>query len=75
MTKLSADWFPEIIPGFDPLALKEKIQAEILEDTEGMTDEEIQEYFRLASERNALRRRVIARRMAAESQKEGEYSS
>jgi hypothetical protein len=68
MTKLETDWYPEVIPGFDALELKAKIQAEILHETEGMTREEIREYFRLASERAALRRKARARRQAAENQ-------
>jgi len=71
MTKLNDDWFPEIIPGFDPLALKEKVQEELLTDTEGMTREEIREYFQLASKRMDLRRKAYARRKAeAEAAKE-----
>jgi hypothetical protein len=68
MTNLDTDWYPEIIPGFDALEWKDKVRAEIRRDTEGMTDEEICEYFRLAGERAALRRKAFARRQAAETQ-------
>jgi hypothetical protein len=51
MTKLDTDWYPEIIPGFDALAWKAKVQAEILQETAGMTDTEIREYFRKGAER------------------------
>jgi hypothetical protein len=51
MTKLDTDWYPEIIPGFDPVALKRKIREEIRKETEGMTDEEVCEHRRQASER------------------------
>ena len=50
MTILNTDWYPEVIPGFDALELKAKIQAEILRETEGMTREEVREYFRKGSE-------------------------
>jgi hypothetical protein len=45
------DWnnFP-VIPGFDALQMKAEVQAEILRETEGMTDEEVREYFRRGSE-------------------------
>jgi hypothetical protein len=49
MTKLET-MNTDIIPGFDVLAWKEKIQAEILEETKGMTREQIREYFRKGSE-------------------------
>ena len=47
----SNDWsnFP-IVPGFDALKMKAEVQAEILRETEGMTDEEVREYFRKGSE-------------------------
>jgi hypothetical protein len=50
MTKLDTDWYPEVIPGFDALQTKWDIQAEILRETEGMTREEVREYFRKGSE-------------------------
>ena len=45
------DWsnFP-IIPGFDALQTKAEVQAVILRETEGMTDEEVREYFHKGSE-------------------------
>ncbi len=51
MTKLSTsfDW-PKPIAGWDMLKWKDETQAEILRETEGMTDEEIRGYFRQASE-------------------------
>ena len=67
MTKHETDWYPEVIPGFDALEWKAKVQAEILQETKGMTREEVREYFRLASERATLRRRARARRQATES--------
>ena len=56
MTKYEMVWPPEIIPGFDVLKWKAEVQAEILRETEGMTDEEVCEYFRQASERVERRR-------------------
>jgi len=53
------------IPGFDCVAMKREIQAKIYEETKGMTGEEVREYFRLASERAALRRKARARLRAA----------
>lgn len=41
---------PEVIPGWDLLKWKDETQAAILRETEGMTDEEVREYFRKASE-------------------------
>jgi len=38
------------IPGFDSLKWKRERQAQILKETENMTDEEIRERFRKASE-------------------------
>ena len=55
------------IPGFDCLKWKDETQARVLRETRGMTDEEILEYFRLASERATLRRKARARRQAVES--------
>jgi hypothetical protein len=67
MTKFNWDDFP-VIPDFDCLKWKAERQAEILRETEGMTDEEIRARFRRASERAALRRKVLAERQAAENQ-------
>jgi len=41
---------PKVIPGFDVLKWKQETQAEILRETEGMTQEEILAYFRKGSE-------------------------
>ena len=43
------EW-PDIIPDFDVLKWKAETQAEILRETEGMTREEVREYFRQGSE-------------------------
>ena len=56
------------IPGFDCVAFKRQVQAEIFQETEGMTDEEVREYFRLADERATLRRKALSRRQALEPQ-------
>jgi len=50
MTNNEADWNPEVYNDFKCLEWKARIQAEILHETEGMTREEVREYFRLASE-------------------------
>ena len=64
MTKLDTDWYPEVIPGFDALEMKAKVQAEILRETEGMTGTEILDFFRKESlefqEELRLRRAVRA---------------
>jgi len=54
---------PEIIPGFDVLKWKRETQAEILRETEGMTREEVREYFRQATE-HAERRRAERAKLA-----------
>ncbi len=41
---------PEIIPGFDCLQYKWRVQAQIYEETKGMTPQEEIEYFRKAVE-------------------------
>jgi hypothetical protein len=68
MTKHETEWQLGDMPGFDPIEMKEKIQAEILRETEGMTDEEVCKYFRLASERAALCRKAYVRRQMQENQ-------
>ena len=50
MTKLETDWYPEVIPGFDALEMKAKVQAEVLQETAGMTSAEILKFFRRESE-------------------------
>ena len=57
MTKLATNFeWPEPIPGWDMLKWKDETQAAILRETEGMTDEEVREYFRQAVERAESRR-------------------
>ena len=64
MTKLDTDWYPEVIPGFDALEMKAKVQAEILRETEGMTGQQILDFFRKESlefqEELRLRRAELA---------------
>ena len=48
MTKIDWNRFKPI-PGFDSLKLKAEIQAEILRETEGMTGEQILDFFRKES--------------------------
>jgi hypothetical protein len=50
MTKLETDWQLGMMPGFDPLEMKAKIQAEILRETEGMTGAEYLAYLKKSSE-------------------------
>jgi hypothetical protein len=66
MTKLNTDWYPEVVPGFDALAWKDKVQAEILEETKGMTRQEVREYFRKGSE--AFRAEMILLRQGRTEQ-------
>jgi hypothetical protein len=49
MTKLDTLW-QDIIPDFDVLKWKQETQAEILRETEGMTNKEVCAYFHKASE-------------------------
>jgi len=49
MTNETFVW-QDIIPDFDVLKWKQETQAEILRETKGMTDEQVCEYFRRASE-------------------------
>ena len=49
MTKIDWSQFP-IIPGFDAIECKRRIQAEIYEETKSMTLEERREYSRKSSE-------------------------
>ena len=64
---------PEIIPGWDLMKWKDETQATILRETEGMTDEEVREYFRKGAERfdrdMERRRAKLAERQKAESKK------
>ena len=50
MTKLQTNCYPDIIPGLDPVEMKRKVQAEIRRETEGMTREQVREFFRNESE-------------------------
>lgn len=51
MPKLETPFvWPEPIPGWDMLKWKDETQAAILRETEGMTDEDVREYFRKASD-------------------------
>ena len=67
MTKLDLSKI-EPIPGFDSLQWKRERQAEIYRETEGMTREEVREYFRKGSEefQSEIKRRRIE--MAAQAQ-------
>jgi hypothetical protein len=49
MTKLDMSQFKPI-PGFDSLKWKAEVHAEIHRETEGMTSEEVCEYFRKGSD-------------------------
>lgn len=51
MTKHKEFVRPEPIPGFDCVQWKRQVHAEFRRETEGMTDEEVREYFRKSSER------------------------
>jgi hypothetical protein len=53
------------IPGFDSLKWKAEVQAEILRETEGMTREEVREYFRQAAEQGNARRAEREKRIAS----------
>ena len=50
MTKHETGWQLGMMPDFDPIEMKRKIQAEIQAETEGMTGEQVLEYFRKGSE-------------------------
>ena len=67
--KLETNWQQDIIPDFDVLKWKQETQAEILRETEGMTREEVREYFRKGSEefREEQRLRRTKRAALAES--------
>ena len=60
------------IPGFDSLKWKAERQAQIYRETEGMTDEQMREYFRKGSEEFQAeikrRRTELAERRAAKTQ-------
>jgi len=67
MTKLQTDWYPEIIPGLDPVEMKRKVQAEIRRETQGMTREEIREFYRKGSEEFQVEMKLLRAEIAAES--------
>jgi len=67
MTKINWSDFP-VIPDFDVLQWKRETQAEILRETEGMTDTEVREYFRKGSEEFQAERKRYLAELAAESQ-------
>jgi hypothetical protein len=50
MTKLETGWQLGMMPDFDTLEMKAKIQAEILRETEGMTGEEYIAYLKKSRE-------------------------
>jgi len=56
MTKQKTDWQQDIIPGYDPVQCKREAHAMIREETKGMTQEEIRDFFRKAVERGDKRR-------------------
>ena len=72
MTTLQTDWCPGFTPGLDPVEMKRKVQAEIRRETEGMTPEEIREFYRKGSEafqKETRRRRAeLAQRQVAANQ-------
>ena len=74
MTELERQTFKKVlseikpIPGFDSKKWTRKRHAEMQRETEGMTTEEVCEYFRLASERAELRRKAYARLQAAQAE-------
>jgi hypothetical protein len=49
---MPADWELGMYPGFDTVELKRRIQAEIYEETKGMTNEQIRERRRQIVERD-----------------------
>lgn len=49
MPKINWEQYPAV-PGFDCVEMKREIQAEILEVTKDMTDEEVRTFFRNESE-------------------------
>lgn len=70
MTKLDLSQIRPI-PDFDSLQWKRERQAQILQETEGMSDEEVCAYFRRACDRAALRRQALAEQQAAATRRTG----
>ena len=64
--------WPEPIPGFDPVQWKREVHAKFQRETEGMTDEEVREYYRHGAERfdedMKQRRAKLAERKQAASE-------
>ena len=60
-------WYPEIIPGLDPVAMKRKVQVEIRREIEGMTQEEVREFYRRESEAFQEEMRIRRAEIVAES--------
>jgi len=67
MTKLDLSKIKPI-PGFDSLKWKRERQAEIYRETEGMTREEVREYFRKGSEEFQAEIKRRRTELTAESQ-------
>ncbi|MCL2744073.1 MAG: hypothetical protein FWE67_09490 [Planctomycetaceae bacterium] len=42
---------PELIPGFDCVEWKREVHAKFQRETEGMTEDEVREYYRRGAER------------------------
>ncbi len=59
--------WPAPIPGWDMLKWKDETQAAILRETEGMTDEEVREYFHQAVVRGEQRRAKLLERQKTET--------
>ena len=55
------EW-PEPIPGYDPIQCKREAHARIRRETEGMTREEVREYFRQAVVRADQRRAELVKK-------------
>ena len=68
MTKQKTDWRQDIIPGYDPVQCKREAHAMIREETKGMTQEEIREYFRKGSESFREEQRLRRAELAAKNQ-------
>jgi len=50
MTEHETEWQLGDMPDFDPIEMKRRIQAEIYEETKGMTGKEVLDFFRKGSE-------------------------
>jgi hypothetical protein len=69
MTTLNTDWQLGMMPDFDPIEMKEKIQAEIIRETKGMTGAEVLEFFHKGSQefQEEMRLRRAERAKSAET--------